>query len=104
MAGLKPTYGRVSCKGGIPNSWTMDTCGPMARQASCSGCSSAMHLVYCIAADRNGYIACHNQKYNHAQRSGDVVWNTANCRNRRIFNDRTGLASARSSKPFLLQT
>ena len=63
-----------------------------------------MHLVYCIAADRNGYIACHNQKYNHAQRSGDVVWNTANCRNRRIFNDRTGLASARSSKPFLLQT
>jgi len=61
-------------------------------------------VVFCIAADRNGYIACHNQKYNHAQRSGDVVWNTANCRNRRIFNDRTGLASARSTKPFLLQT
>jgi methyl-accepting chemotaxis protein len=61
-------------------------------------------VVFCIAADRNGYIACHNQKYNHAQRPGDVVWNTANCRNRRIFNDRTGLASARNSKPFLLQT
>jgi methyl-accepting chemotaxis protein len=61
-------------------------------------------VVFCIAADRNGYIACHNQKYNHAQRQGDVVWNTANCRNRRIFNDRTGLASARNTKPFLLQT
>jgi methyl-accepting chemotaxis protein len=61
-------------------------------------------VVYCIAADRNGYIACHNQKYNHPQRAGDVAWNTANCRNRRIFNDRTGLASARNRKPFLLQT
>jgi len=61
-------------------------------------------VVFCIAADRNGYIACHNQKYNHPQRAGDVVWNTANCRNRRIFNDRTGLASARNAKPFLLQT
>ncbi len=61
-------------------------------------------VVFCIAADRNGYIACHNQKYNHSQRGGDVVWNTANCRNRRIFNDRTGLASARNTKPFLLQT
>jgi len=61
-------------------------------------------VVFCIAADRNGYIACHNQKYNHPQRRGDVAWNTANCRNRRIFNDRTGLASARNTKPFLLQT
>jgi len=61
-------------------------------------------IVFCIAADRNGYIACHNQKYNHPQRSGDLAWNTANCRNRRIFDDRTGLASARNRKPFLLQT
>ena len=57
-----------------------------------------------IAVDRNGYVACHNQKYNQPQRAGDVVWNTANCRNRRIFNDRTGLASARNQRPFLLQT
>ncbi|MDO9285755.1 MAG: methyl-accepting chemotaxis protein [Aquabacterium sp.] len=61
-------------------------------------------VVFCIAADRNGYIACHNQKYNQKQRPGDVVWNTANCRNRRIFNDRTGLRSARNTQPFLLQT
>jgi methyl-accepting chemotaxis protein len=61
-------------------------------------------VVFCIAVDRNGYIACHNQKYNQPQRPGDLVWNTANCRNRRIFNDRTGLASARNQRPFLLQT
>lgn len=61
-------------------------------------------VVYCIAVDRNGFVACHNKKYNQAQRSGDVVWSTANCRNRRIFNDRTGLASARNQRPFLLQT
>jgi methyl-accepting chemotaxis protein len=61
-------------------------------------------VVFCIAADRNGYIACHNQKYNHAQRAGDVVWNTANCRNRRIFNDRVGLKAGRSEKPFVVQT
>jgi methyl-accepting chemotaxis protein len=61
-------------------------------------------VVYCIAVDRNGYVACHNRKYNQPQRAGDVVWNTANCRNRRIFNDRTGLASGRNQRPFLLQT
>ncbi len=61
-------------------------------------------VVFCIVADRNGYIACHNPKYNQPQRAGDVVWNTANCRNRRIFNDRTGLASGRNQRPFLLQT
>ena len=61
-------------------------------------------VVFCIAADRNGYIACHNRQYNHAQRPGDVAWNTANCRNKRIFNDRTGLASGRNTRPFLLQT
>lgn len=61
-------------------------------------------VVFCIAADRNGYIACHNQAYNQPQRPGDVLWSTAHCRNRRIFNDRTGLASARNQRPFLLQT
>ncbi len=61
-------------------------------------------VVFCIAVDRNGYVACHNKQYNQPQRAGDVVWNTAHCRNRRIFNDRTGLASARNQRPFLLQS
>lgn len=61
-------------------------------------------VVFCIAADRNGYIATHNRKYCQPQRAGDTIWNTANSRYRRIFNDRTGLASARNTRPFLLQT
>jgi len=61
-------------------------------------------VVYCIAVDRNGYVATHNRQYCNPQRSNDLVWNTANSRYRRIFNDRTGLASARNTRPFLLQT
>jgi len=61
-------------------------------------------VVFCIAVDRNGYVAMHNRKYSQPQRPGDVAWNTANSRWRRIFNDRTGLASARNQRPFLLQT
>ncbi|MDI4633777.1 chemotaxis protein [Pelomonas sp. V22] len=61
-------------------------------------------VVFCIAVDRNGYVATHNRQYCQPQRAGDVVWNTANSRYRRVFNDRTGLASARNEKPFLLQT
>jgi len=31
VAGLKPTYGRVSRRGVFPNTFTMDHCGPMTR-------------------------------------------------------------------------
>ena len=61
-------------------------------------------IVYCIAVDRNGYVPTHNTIYCQPQRFGDVVWNTAHSRYRRIFNDRTGLASARNQRPFLVQT
>ena len=33
IAGLKPTYGRVSKRGVFPNTFTMDHCGPMTRSA-----------------------------------------------------------------------
>jgi methyl-accepting chemotaxis protein len=61
-------------------------------------------VAFCITTDRNGYIACHNQKYNQPQRPGETLWNIANCRNRRIFSDRTGQAAGRNRAPFLLQT
>ncbi|MBC7992949.1 MAG: chemotaxis protein [Rhizobacter sp.] len=60
-------------------------------------------IVFCISVDRNGYVATHNKMYCNPQR-GDVAWDSANSRYRRIFNDRTGLASARNQRPFLLQT
>ena len=31
IVGLKPTYGRVSLRGVIPLSWTLDHCGPLTR-------------------------------------------------------------------------
>jgi methyl-accepting chemotaxis protein len=60
-------------------------------------------MVFCAAVDRNGYLPVHNRKYSQPQRPGDVAWNTANCRNRRIFDDRAGLAAARNVRPYLIQ-
>lgn len=60
-------------------------------------------IVFCAAVDRNGYLPTHNRIYSQPQ-SDDPVWNAANCRNRRIFNDRTGLAAGRNRRKFLLQT
>ncbi|QYO76753.1 methyl-accepting chemotaxis protein [Devosia salina] len=60
-------------------------------------------IAFCAAVDRNGYLPTHNKIYSQPQ-GDDPVWNAANCRNRRIFNDRTGLSAGRSTKPFLLQT
>tara|TARA_R110002110_G_scaffold42982_1_gene134247 strand:+ start:956 stop:2350 length:1395 start_codon:yes stop_codon:yes gene_type:complete len=59
-------------------------------------------VVFCAAVDVNGYLPTHNKKFSQPQ-GDDVVWNTAHCRNRRIFNDRVGLKAGRSTAPFLLQ-
>ncbi len=37
VAGLRPTYGRVSRHGAMPLSWTLDKIGPMCRTADCCG-------------------------------------------------------------------
>jgi methyl-accepting chemotaxis protein len=60
-------------------------------------------MVFCLAIDRNGYIPVHNRKYSQAQRPGEAAWNTANSRNRRIFDDRAGITAARSTRPFVVQ-
>jgi methyl-accepting chemotaxis protein len=60
-------------------------------------------IAFCAAVDRNGYLPTHNLKYSQPQ-GADPVWNSANCRNRRLFNDRTGAAAGASTRPFLLQT
>ena len=61
-------------------------------------------IVFCAAIDRNGYIPTHSKIYSQPQRQGDVVWNTANSRNRRIFNDRVGLKAGRNTDPTLFQS
>jgi methyl-accepting chemotaxis protein len=60
-------------------------------------------VVFCLATDRNGYIGTHNRDYSHPQRPNDVVWNTANCRNRRIFTDRTAILAARNREAAIVQ-
>jgi len=61
-------------------------------------------MTFCVCVDVNGWLPVHNRIYSQPQRPGDVVWNTANCRNRRIFDDRTGLLAARNTRPFLVQS
>lgn len=60
-------------------------------------------VAFCAAVDDHGYLPTHNRKFSQPQ-GADPVWNAAHCRNRRIFNDRTGLAAGQNIKPFLLQT
>ncbi|MEX0758706.1 MAG: methyl-accepting chemotaxis protein, partial [Tistlia sp.] len=59
-------------------------------------------IVFCAAVDRGGYLPTHNRKFSQPQ-GRDPVWNNANCRNRRLFDDRVGLAAGRNEAPFLLQ-
>lgn len=59
-------------------------------------------LIFCVAADRQGYVPTHNAAFSHPQRQ-DPVWNASHCRNRRIFNDRVGLRAGGNRLPFLLQ-
>lgn len=60
-------------------------------------------VVFCACVDINGYLPTHNKKFSKPQ-GDDPVWNAANSRNRRIFDDRVGLRAGRNTKPFLIQT
>src|ERR1700737_447059 len=61
-------------------------------------------MAFCVMIDRNGYLPVHNKIYSHPQRPGDVAFNTANSRNRRIFNDAAGLAAGRNLRSYLIQS
>jgi len=66
--------------------------------------SKDSRMAFCVAIDRNGYLPVHNKVYSQPQRPGDVAWNTANSRNRRIFNDPAGLAAGRNTRSYLIQS
>jgi methyl-accepting chemotaxis protein len=61
-------------------------------------------MVFCAMIDRNGYLPVHNRIYSQPQRPGDVTWNIANSRNRRIFNDVAGLAAGQNLRSYLIQS
>jgi methyl-accepting chemotaxis protein len=65
--------------------------------------ASDARMVFCAAVDRNGYLPVHNRKYSSPQRPGETAWNIAHSRNRRIFDDRAGLAAARNVRPYIIQ-
>jgi methyl-accepting chemotaxis protein len=60
-------------------------------------------MAFCLAIDRNGSIPVHNRLYSQPQRAGKPLWNAANARNKRIFDDRAGITAARSTRPFVVQ-
>lgn len=66
--------------------------------------ASDPRLLFTIAIDRNGYIPVHNAAYAMPQRPADPIWNASHSRNMRIFDDRAGIAAARSVRPFLVQS
>jgi methyl-accepting chemotaxis protein len=60
-------------------------------------------VLFAICVDNNGYVPCHNLRYTKTL-TGDPETDKNNNRTKRIFNDHTGLRSARNSDGFLLQT
>lgn len=60
-------------------------------------------VIFSAAVNRDGYLPTHNRKFSQHPRMDDPVWNAANARNRRFFNDRVGLNAGRSGVPVLSQ-
>lgn len=60
-------------------------------------------VVFSAPVDLNGYLPTHNRQYSLPQ-GPDAKWNDAHCRNRRFFNDKTGLAAGQNTSPLLIQS
>jgi methyl-accepting chemotaxis protein len=60
-------------------------------------------VVFCACTDHNQMIPSHNPQFRKPH-GNDPVWNAANGRNRRIYQDKTAAAISKNTKPFLLQT
>jgi methyl-accepting chemotaxis protein len=61
-------------------------------------------ITACVTVDNNGYMPRHMNFRSQPQRPDDPEWNKTNSRYKMMFNDPVGLAAARNTKPFLLQT
>ena len=60
-------------------------------------------VVFGLAINQDGYVSAHQRSCSKPQ-GPDPVWNFANCRNRRIFNNRAELAGVTHTREYLLQT
>jgi methyl-accepting chemotaxis protein len=59
-------------------------------------------VLFAVLVDRFGYLPTHNQRYSQPL-TGNLAVDLLNNRTKRIFNDRTGFAAARSEAPYLIQ-
>jgi methyl-accepting chemotaxis protein len=59
-------------------------------------------ILFTVMVDKFGYLPTHNQRFS-LPLTGNAAADLVNNRTKRIFNDRTGLAAARSQAPFLIQ-
>lgn len=59
--------------------------------------------AYALCTDENGYAPTHNSKFSQPV-TGNYEKDLLTSRDKRIFNDSTGLRSAKNTHPFLLQT
>jgi methyl-accepting chemotaxis protein len=66
--------------------------------------ASEPRMKSCAAMDRNGYIPVNNKYCSQPQRPGDIVWNTANSRNRRIYDDGAARAASSNKRAYLVQS
>jgi len=65
--------------------------------------ASDVRIAWCAAIDDTAYIPTNIKKVSQPQ-GDDPVWNMANCRNHRYFNDLTGVRASENQEPLLLQT
>jgi methyl-accepting chemotaxis protein len=59
-------------------------------------------ILFVVIVDVNGYLPTHNLKYSK-NLTGDQKTDLLNNRTKRMFNDKTGLAAARNTKPYFMQ-
>jgi hypothetical protein len=59
-------------------------------------------IIYTVTVDKHGYLPTHNKRYSMPL-TGNLASDLVNNRTKRIFNDRTGLAAAQNTAPFLIQ-
>jgi len=75
---------------------------PILRPVLDKTLAQSERFVFVVAVDVNGYLPTHNARYSRPL-TGNPDVDTKGNRTKRMFNDRTGLAAARNSAPYLLQ-
>jgi len=66
------------------------------------GMTRSGNIIFVVLVDKNGYLPTHNLRYSQPL-TGNLANDLVNNRTKRIFNDKTGLAAAKSQAPFLIQ-